>query len=133
MCAGKWRKLIFFLSFFQISWSTGAAPWNSTKRESRRRKKLVKLQQQPDKFFAQTCLNDGFKYETTTTKSAGTYDYELFLGCLQLRGVILLKTFTENWDSKAPSVGTLLPHLETYGLDHIFFRNKTFLFFKIKS
>ena len=40
-----------------------------------------------------------------------------------------IKTFTENWDSKAPSVGTLFRH---YSLDHIFFRNKTFLLFKIK-
>jgi hypothetical protein len=26
---------------------------------------------------------------------------------------IVIKSFTENWDSKAPSVGTLLAYLET--------------------
>ena len=41
------------------------------------------------------------------------------------------KTFPDNWDSKAPSVGTLLVYLET-SLNHILFRNKTF-FFKIES
>ena len=42
------------------------------------------------------------------------------------------KTFPENWNSKAPSVGTLLAYLD-YGLNHISFRNKTFLLFKIES
>ena len=43
---------------------------------------------------------------------------------------VVIKTFTENWDSKAPSVGTLF---RDYGLNHSFFRNKTFLFFRIES
>ena len=38
------------------------------------------------------------------------------------------KTFPENCDSKVPSVGTLLVYLlKDYGLNHNFFRNKTFL------
>ena len=43
--------------------------------------------------------------------------------------LVSTKTFPENWD-KAPSVGTLLAL--DYGLNYIFFRNKTFLFFKLK-
>jgi hypothetical protein len=39
------------------------------------------------------------------------------------------KTVPENWDSKAPSAGTILAYL-----DHIFFSmNKTFLFLKIEN
>ena len=37
---------------------------------------------------------------------------------------IVSKTFTENWNLKAPFVGTLL----AYGLNHISFGNKTFFF-----
>ena len=39
-----------------------------------------------------------------------------------------LKTFPENWDSKAPSVETLLAYFRDDGLNYIFFRNKTFCF-----
>ena len=43
--------------------------------------------------------------------------------------VVQTKTFPENWDSKAPSVGTLLAYLfRDYSLIYIFFRNKTFFF-----
>ena len=41
-----------------------------------------------------------------------------------------VKTFTENWNSKAPSVGTILAYF--YGSDHIFLRIKL-LFFKIEN
>ena len=44
---------------------------------------------------------------------------------------VVIKTFTENWDSKVQSVGTFLAYLETTpSLNHIFFKDKTFLFFK---
>ena len=36
------------------------------------------------------------------------------------------KTFPENWDSKAPSAGSL-GLFRDYSLNYIFFRNKTFL------
>jgi hypothetical protein len=36
------------------------------------------------------------------------------------------KTFPENWGSKAPSVGLF----RDYGLNYIFFRNKTFFVFQ---
>ena len=35
-----------------------------------------------------------------------------FLGCTWLHYPVI-KTFPENWDSKAPSVGTLLAYLKT--------------------
>ena len=37
----------------------------------------------------------------------------------QSMDLVQLKTFPENWDSKAPSVGTLFAYLETYGLNYI--------------
>jgi hypothetical protein len=36
----------------------------------------------------------------------------------QNQNSIWLKTFPENWDSKAPSVGTLLAYLETMKLTY---------------
>ena len=46
--------------------------------------------------------------------------YLLYLGCITFakkekkeKLVLFFKTFPENWDSKAPSVGTLLAYLET--------------------
>ena len=44
-----------------------------------------------------------------------TTQISLFQGCLydSINHKILSKTFPENWDSKAPSVGTLLAYLET--------------------
>jgi hypothetical protein len=42
------------------------------------------------------------------------------------------KTFTENWDSKRICWNSL-GLFRDYSLNHIFFRNKTFLFFKIEN
>ena len=46
--------------------------------------------------------------------------------------IILTKTFPENWDSKAPSVGTLLAYLETTAYIIFFLGIKLFCF-KIES
>jgi hypothetical protein len=44
-----------------------------------------------------------------------------------------IKTVSRNCDSKMLSVGTILAYLETTAWIILFFRNKTFMFFKIES
>ena len=60
-------------------------------------------------------------------------DQTIFFLCVSklsgLSAILSAKTFTENFDSKHH----LLDLSWWYGLKNIFFRNKTFLFFKIES
>ena len=69
--------------------------------------KRIAINQKRIKTFKEVCQK--YEPEIKNDNLTGSRMHYVYSNKLNIAG----KTFTENWDSKAPSVGTLLAYLET--------------------